>query len=142
MNKSYSALRSLKTFEERFDYLRTGSIVGEDTFGFDRYLNQKLYNSKEWKRVRDFVIIRDEGCDLGIFDRQIFDRIVIHHINPISADDVINNDKKVFDPDNLICVSERTHRAIHFGNSDMLIPSLFDERTPYDTTPWKHRQGR
>jgi hypothetical protein len=128
---------SFHTFEERYEYLRLGSKVGEATFGYDRYLNQILYKSPEWRRFRDEIIIRDNGCDLGCLDRELRERIIVHHINPISVEDVINRSPKVFDPENVICVSHNTHEAIHYGNEDLLVKNPI-ERRPNDTCPWRH----
>lgn len=135
--KSYSELMSFPTFEERYEYLRIGSRVGEATFGYDRYLNQILYKSPEWRRFRDEIIIRDNGCDLGCPDRELHERIIVHHINPITVEDVVNRSPKVFDSENVICVSHNTHEAIHYGNEDLLIKDPV-ERKPYDTCPWRH----
>lgn len=137
--KSYSELKKLKTFEERYEYLRLKGSVGEDTFGSKRYLNQILYKSKEWKQARDKVIIRDNGCDLGIEGRDILkpNKVLIHHINPITVDDILNRDSKVFDQNNLITVSHRTHEAIHYGDSNLLIKDPIT-RHANDTCPWKH----
>jgi hypothetical protein len=136
--KTYSELSKLKTFEDRFQYLRLDGIVGEETFGFDRYLNQILYQSKEWKRCRRDIIIRDEGCDLGCEGFEIHGRILIHHINPITVDDIVNRNPKVFDPENLILTSHNTHQAIHYGNEDLLIRAPI-ERSKYDTCPWRRK---
>ena len=135
--KSYHELILLPTFEERFEYLRLNGIVGEETFGMDRYANQTLYRSYEWKKVRDKVILRDKGCDLGIEDREIFRDILIHHINPITLEDIVNRDPKVFDLDNLISTNKMTHNAIHFGNLDLLTTAPI-ERSRFDTAPWRH----
>ena len=134
--KSYKELRRLKTFEERFNYLKLGGLVGQETFGFDRYLNQILYRSREWKRVRDQVTIRDDGCDLGIPDRHIYTRITIHHLNPITLDDVKQRADCVFDLDNLICTSQNTHNAIHYGDEGLLV-IMPKERTRNDTCLWR-----
>lgn len=131
---SYSELISFKTFEKRFDYLKLSGCVGESTFGSHRYLNQALYHSKEWLRLKDEIIIRDDGCDLGVDGFQIMDRIYIHHLNPITIDDVLNRSRKVMDPDNLICVSFNTHQAIHYGDKSLL--NLLVERKPGDTKLW------
>lgn len=136
--KTYSELSKLKTFEDRFQYLRLDGIVGEETFGFDRYLNQILYQSKEWKRCRRDIIIRDEGCDLGCEGFEVHGRILIHHINPITVDDIVNRNPKVFDPENLILTSHNTHQAIHYGNEDLLIRAPI-ERSKYDTCPWRQK---
>lgn len=133
---TYSKLIELPTFTERFDYLSLKGVVGESTFGGSRYLNQLFYNSKEWKEVRDIVIMRDEGCDLGCLDRPITGTIYIHHINPIRKEDILTRSWKVLDPENLICVSFNTHQAIHYGDRSILIPDLV-ERYPNDTCPWK-----
>ena len=137
MNRTYTELSKLKTFEERYEYLKLEGNVGEDTFGFDRYINQKFYRSPEWKRVRDFVITRDSGCDLGIAGREILERkIIVHHMNPIKKDDIIYKSDYLLNPDYLICVSERTHNGIHYGN-DYLYEEEVIERKPNDMCPWK-----
>lgn len=135
--RTYSQLVKLPTFEERFEYLKLDGIVGGDTFGFDRYLNQKFYRSVEWKRIRDQVILRDNGCDLGIEDRQLFDRIVIHHMNPMNVGDLVNHMDLLMNPEFLICTSHDTHNAIHYGDDSKLTKSKLVERTPNDTCPWK-----
>lgn len=134
--KSYQELSRLKSFEDRFDYLKLTGIVGETTFGFDRYLNQAFYRSKEWRNVRREVIIRDEGCDMGHPDHPINGRVIIHHINPVSLEDLDEGSDILLDPNNLVCVSETTHNAIHFGDSTLL-PEPYVERSKYDTCPWK-----
>lgn len=134
--RTYSELITLPTFEERFRYLQLKGRVGEDTFGFDRYLNQKFYRSAEWKRIRDFVIIRDNGCDLGIEDRVIYGKVLIHHMNPISEYDIIHATDALINPEYLICVTHNTHNAIHYGDEDLLTLTPI-ERTPNDTCPWK-----
>lgn len=136
MIKTYSELITLPTFEERFLYLKLDSLVGVPTFGYSRYLNQTLYKSKEWKRFRRQMIIRDNGCDLGIEDRPLFDHIILHHLNPISEADIINRSPSIFDPENIICTCLRTHNAIHFGDMDFEL-NAFEERKPNDTCPWK-----
>lgn len=135
--RNYTELMQLPTFEERFEYLRLDGEVGEETFGFDRYINQSFYRCGEWKRVRDQVIIRDNGCDLGIPDRQLNERIIIHHMNPITIEDLVNKREYLMDPEYLICVSRQTHNAIHYGDESQLIPSTLIERSPNDTCPWK-----
>lgn len=135
--KTYSELMRLHTFEDRFNYLSLKGSVGEDTFGFDRYLNQAFYRSAEWKRVRDQVIIRDNGCDMGIEDAPIFGRVYIHHMNPLTREDIINSTDYLLNPEYLICVSHDTHNAIHYGSFDILPSKSFVERSPNDTTPWK-----
>lgn len=134
--KTYSELITLPTFEERFRYLQLSGCVGEETFGFDRYLNQNFYRSQEWKSIRDQVIIRDNGCDLGMDDREIQGRILIHHMNPISTHDVLAHSDFLLNPDYLICVSHKTHNAIHYGDESLLILAPV-ERTKYDTCPWR-----
>lgn len=134
--KKYSELSLLPTFEERFEYLKLGGMVGADTFGFDRIFNQKFYQSYEWKTVRNEIIIRDLGCDLGIEDRQIFGRILIHHMNPISLKDISDATKFLLNPEYLICVSHDTHNAIHYGDIRLVKKDLV-ERKPNDTCPWK-----
>lgn len=134
--KTYSELITLPTFEERFEYLQLKGIVGQETFGFDRYLNQILYNSKEWKHLRNEIIVRDNGCDLALEGFEIHGRILIHHINPITIDDAIKRREKVFDPENLICVTHNTHNAIHYGDKSLLITGPI-ERRANDTCPWK-----
>lgn len=134
--KCYSDLIALPTFKERYQYLRLKGSVGVDTFGFDRYLNQNFYRSAEWRRIRDHVIVRDNGCDLGIEDRMIPGRILIHHMNPITEKDIIHRSEILMDPEFLICVSHNTHNAIHYGDESLLIPELV-VRTKNDTCPWK-----
>ena len=134
--KTYSELITLPTFEERFEYLQLKGTVGQETFGFDRYLNQILYNSKEWKHLRNEIIVRDNGCDLALEGFEIYGRILIHHINPITIDDVIKRREIVFDPENLICVTHNTHNAIHYGDKSLLITGPV-ERIANDTCPWK-----
>ena len=136
--RTYSELSKLKTFEDRFQYLRLDGIVGEETFGFDRYLNQILYQSDEWKRRRRDIIIRDNGCDLGCEGFEVHGKILIHHINPITVDDIVNRNPKVFDPENLILTSHNTHQAIHYGNEDLLILAPI-ERSKNDTCPWRRK---
>lgn len=136
MIRRYSELIRLETFDERYEYLRIGGIVGEDTFGFDRYLNQEFYRSTEWRRVRRDVIARDMGCDLGIADREIYGKIIVHHMNPITVDDISEASEFLLNPDYLICTCELTHNAIHFGDKSLL-PQPPVERRPFDTCPWK-----
>ena len=131
----YSELRRCKTFEERFKYLQLKGVVGRSTFGFDRYINQKFYRSTEWKRVRNFVIVRDEGRDLGVADYEIHDQILIHHMNPITAEDINLSLDYILHPDYLITTSLNTHNAIHFGD-EKLLPKPFVERRPGDTKLW------
>ena len=136
--KTYSELSKLETYKERYQYLKLDGIVGEETFGFDRYLNQILYKSDEWKRCRRDIIIRDNGCDLGCEGFEVHGRILIHHINPITVDDIVNRNPKVFDPENLILTSHNTHQAIHYGNEDLLIRAPV-ERSKNDTCPWRQK---
>lgn len=134
--KTYSELITLPTFEERFRYLRLRGAVGEDTFGFDRYLNQTFYRSAEWKRVRDLVIIRDNGCDLALEGHEIYGKILIHHMNPITVKDIRTASELLLNPDYLICVTHATHNAIHYGDEHLLVKAPI-ERTPNDTCPWR-----
>ena len=136
MRLNYKDLSKLNTFEGRFRYLQLSGKVGVETFGFDRYLNQRFYKSAEWKRVRDTVIMRDNGCDLGIKDRVIFGKVLIHHMNPIAVTDLDNCSDILLNPDYLITVSLTTHNAIHFGDENLLI-RVPKERKPNDTCPWK-----
>ena len=136
--RTYSELIKLPTFEERYEYLKLGGTVGEDTFGFDRYLNQIFYTSDEWKSVRSFVITRDQGCDLGISDREIRgDRILVHHMNPITKEDILNRSDILLNPEYLITTVKNTHDAIHYGDSELLYQGPV-ERTKNDTCPWRH----
>ena len=136
MNKSYLELITLPTFSERYKYLKIGGRIGEETFGFDRYLNQVLYRSPEWKRFRRDIILRDNACDLGCDGYEIYGKLLVHHINPITIEDVINRNQCVFDPNNVISTSMNTHNAIHYGDIDLLISEPI-ERSKYDTCPWK-----
>ena len=134
--RTYSDLILLPTFLERYRYLRLGGNVGLETFGHNRYLNQILYTSDRWRSFRDKIIIRDNGCGLGMEGFEIYDRILVHHINPITVEDVLNENPKVFDPDNVICTSHNTHQAIHYGDENLLIIEPA-ERFRNDTCPWK-----
>lgn len=134
--KSYDALIKLPTFEERFEYLKLSGNVGQLTFGYDRYLNQVFYRSSEWKKFRREIILRDQGCDLGMPDREIFEKIEIHHINPITIEDIENGSSMLLDYDNVICTSPMTHKAIHYGDISLL-PRDPIERKPNDMCPWK-----
>lgn len=134
--KSYRELLTFSTFKERYEYLRLNGIVAQETFGYERYLNQTLYRSKEWKSFRQQIIIRDCGCDLALEDYTIYGKILIHHLNPITVRDVIDRSSAVFDPDNVVCVSFDTHNAIHYGDASLLV-TLPPERTVNDTCPWK-----
>lgn len=134
--RCYKELSRLKTFKERYEYLKLSGRVGESTFGYDRYLNQILYNSPRWKKVRDIVIIRDNGCDLGVEGYEINDKIIIHHMNPITVEDIEEENDDIFNPEFLISSSDRTHKAIHYSD-ESLLPQLPIERTPGDTCPWR-----
>lgn len=136
LDKTYNELISIPSFEERFEYLRLDGSVGERTFGSYRYLNQGFYTSREWKKVRDLVIIRDEGRDLAFEGREIHGRIIVHHINPITEESFMRNDPSILDPDNLVCVSHDTHEAIHYGDASLLMKDPVVRR-PNDTCPWK-----
>lgn len=135
MNRTYSELRRLLTFEDRFEYLRLGGAVGRATFGFERYVNQSFYRSAEWKRVRHQVIARDLGLDLGVEGHEIHDRVIIHHMNPMSVDEIENGEAHILDPNFLITTTHRTHNAIHYGDYSLL-PKPIVERRPGDTRLW------
>lgn len=135
--RTYSELITLPTFKERFEYLRLNGSVGEETFGFDRYLNQIFYRSQEWKSIRDYVIIRDNGCDLAAEGYDIYGKILIHHLNPIDTVDIIQNSKYLLDPEYLITTTHNTHNAIHYGDANLLISEPII-RTKNDTCPWRH----
>ena len=135
--RTYSDLITLPTFKERYEYLRLDGIVGEETFGFDRYINQIFYKSKEWLEVRDYVIIRDNGCNLGIEGHEIHNRILIHHMNPIRKEDILNRSDILLNPEYLITTTKRTHDAIHYGDKNISLDTLI-ERIKNDTCPWKH----
>ena len=136
--RTYSELIQLKTFEERFEYLKIGGTIGIETFGHDRYLNQKFYTSYEWRQFRKQIILRDNGCDLGIDGLDIYGPIFIHHINPINIEDLLENKIEfLLNPEYAICCSDLTHKAIHYSNADIL-PKGPIEMTKYDTCPWKH----
>ena len=134
--RTYSELITIPTFEERFEYLKLNGSVGLETFGHDRYLNQILYNSPEWRRFRPEIIVRDNGCDLACEGYEIFGKILIHHINPITAQDILNRNPKVFDPENVITTVHNTHNAIHYGDENLLITAPI-ERSRNDTCPWR-----
>ena len=134
---TYSELITLPTFDERYNYLKLVGVVGADTFGFDRYLNQRFYRSVEWKRARDFVIARDMGCDLGIPGREIQDKIYVHHMNPMSVKDIVDGDTHIINPEFLITVSFDTHNAIHYGDERLLHRKDLIVRSQNDTCPWK-----
>lgn len=134
--KTYSELITFPTFHERFEYLKIGGSVGTETFGLDRRINQIFYQrSEEWKSIRDYVIIRDNGCDLGVEGYDIHTRVIVHHINPLLIEDFTYRSKYLLDPEFLICTSHNTHNAIHYGDDSLLYTSLI-ERKPNDTSPW------
>lgn len=135
--RTYSELIRLKTFEERFEYLKLDGIIGRETFGFDRYLNQMFYTSIEWKKFRRDIILRDNGCDLAIPGLDIVGKIFIHHLNPITKEDILNRTEYLMNPEFVICSSKLTHDAIHYGDSDLL-PKGPIERKRNDTCPWRH----
>jgi hypothetical protein len=133
--RCYSELRRLESFDERFDYLNLQGVVGETTFGFDRWINQKFYTSREWRSIRHEVILRDNGCDLGVADYEIHTDLLIHHMNPVSKDELLNGIDVALDPEFLITTSKRTHNAIHYGNTNLL-PKVVLTREPGDTRLW------
>lgn len=134
-SKSYAEMLDLETFLDRFEYLRLDGVVGDPTFGSKRHINQSFYRSREWKRARDLVVLRDNGCDLGVYGCEINGALVIHHINPIGLDDIVHGHEWVLDPNNLITTTKATHNAIHYGDSSLLrVP--YKARTPGDTRLW------
>ena len=133
--RSYAEMAKLDTFEERFDYLSLQGVVGQSTFGFDRYINQMFYRSVQWKQIRDYVIVRDEGADLGIAGYEIYDRIIIHHMNPMTSDDITHGDSDILEPEFLITTTHRTHNAIHYGDKGLLREPM-KKRTRGDTRLW------
>lgn len=135
MTKTYSDLVRLDSFEERFEYLKLGGGVGRSTFGFDRHINQRFYTSREWHDVRDYVIFRDEGCDLGVPGYEIHVKPLIHHMNPMVVDDIIHGETWILDPEFLITTTHHTHNAIHYGGENSY-PKVVTERTPRDTKLW------
>lgn len=135
MIRAYSELRTLHTFEERFEYLKLGGAVGRSTFGFDRHINQTFYKSWAWKRARDAVIVRDLGCDLGVEGYEIFADMLIHHVNPMNVDDILHGEEWLIDPEYLITTTQGTHNAIHFG-TDLQFPKVVVDRLPGDTKLW------
>lgn len=137
MLRTYTELSKLNSFLERYEYLRLGGKVGEETFGFDRYLNQIFYKDPEWLEARDNVIIRDGGCDLGMSDREIRGKILVHHMNPVTKEQILRRDPVLFDPEYLICTIKSTHDAIHYGDETLLMLDPI-VRTKNDTCPWKH----
>ena len=136
MIRTYSELKTYKTFIDRYNYLKLRGSVGIETFGYDRYLNQVLYRSRRWRRTRDGIILRDNGCDLGIEGYDIYDKIIIHHMNPLTIEDIEDDVDDIYDPEFLISVSFNTHQAIHYGD-ESLLPKEPIERKPYDTCPWR-----
>lgn len=137
MTRTYSELSTIKTFKARFAYLKLDGVVGKTTFGFDRYLNQALYTSLRWRKVRNDIIIRDNGCDLGVEGYEITDDILVHHMNPLTVEDIEQERDSIFDPEFLICTCRLTHNAIHYGDENLLPQAIFVERAPNDTCPWK-----
>ncbi len=135
MTKTYSSLVQLPTREERYQYLRVSGTVCDLTFGYSRYLNQALYKSSKWKHTRDLVIVRDEGCDMAMSEFRIFNKIIVHHINPLTVQDLTTNSSGIYDLENLVCVSMETHNAIHYGDKNQLT-SAYTERSKNDTCPW------
>lgn len=136
MVKTYSELSKLTSFEDRFRYLKLDGIVGETTFGFDRYLNQLFYQSQKWKKIRDEVIVRDSCCDLGVEGYEIYKYAMIHHMNPITIKDIQEESEYLLNPEYLITTTQKTHNAIHYGDEDLLI-TMPVERTKNDTCPWR-----
>ena len=134
--RSYSEIITIDNFLDRFNYLKLGGSVGAETFGFDRYINQRFYTSREWMRVRDFIITRDFGCDLGVYGYEIYDKVYVHHMNPINANDIKMNTDILLNPEYLITTSFNTHNAIHYGDINLL-DICYNERYPNDTCPWK-----
>lgn len=135
LNRSYTELSRINTFEERFEYLKIGGSVGRATFGFERHLNQTFYTSPEWKQTRHIVIARDLGCDLGIEGFEVYDRIIIHHMNPITPDDINSRNMDILNPEYLISTAHKTHNAIHYGDITN-VPTNFVDRRPGDTKLW------
>jgi len=133
--RTYQELKHLETFEDRYDYLELRGVVGESTFGFDRWLNQRFYTSREWRQVRDYVILRDDGCDLGVPGYEIELRLLMHHINPLTPKDIENGEDWILDPEFLITTSKRTHNAIHYGDRSLL-PQPVVDRGRGDTRLW------
>ena len=135
MTRTYTELMRIPTFEERFEYLKLSGRVAKETFGFDRWLNQVFYRSPQWRQLRNQIIIRDNGCDLGIPGREIYDKIYVHHMNPLLKDDIVNKTEYLTNPEYLICVSHMTHEAIHYGDANLLMRDPV-ERKPGDTILW------
>jgi len=139
-SKSYRELRRLETFEERFRYLSLRGEIGVSTFGYDRWLNQRFYTSREWRQLRDHIIVRDEGCNLGVIGYEIHDKILVHHMNPVIIDDLVAGEDSLLDPDNLITTTHQTHNAIHYGD-ESLLPRKHVDRTFGDTQLWTRRRS-
>lgn len=137
MIRTYSELVTFPTFEERYKYLKLDGVIGEDTFGFDRYLNQKFYHSSIWRRIREDVILRDNGCDLATPGYDIVGHITIHHLAPITKEDIIKQSEFLLNPEFLVCVSDNTHKAIHYGDERKLVKNQIITRTANDTCPWR-----
>lgn len=137
MIRTYTELIKLPTFEERFEYLKLNGAVGNQTFGYDRYLNQNFYRSSMWRQLRHKIILRDMGCDLGVEGYEIYGKVIIHHMNPITANDIEESSIYLMNPEYLICVSNETHQAIHYGDKSLLREMEVIERRPNDTSPWK-----
>ena len=135
--RTYSELITIPTFKGRYEYLRLKGIIGEETFGFDRYLNQSFYRSREWMDIRDYVSVRDNGCDLGMPGHEIHGRILIHHMNPITKEDILRRSEFLLDPEYLISTIKLTHDAIHYGDENLLMDEPI-VRTKNDTCPWRH----
>lgn len=136
MIRTYSELIEIPTFEERYRYLKLSGTVGEDTFGFKRWLNQEFYRSADWLRFRDRIILRDVGCDLAVEGFEIYGSVIIHHLNPITYEDILNQDPCIFDPNNVVCTKLSTHNAIHYGDETLLLNPQ-SVRTKNDTCPWR-----
>lgn len=137
MIRTYSELSQMASFKDRFEYLSLDGAVGTETFGFDRYINQQFYRSQEWKRIRNEIIVRDNGCDLGIEGFEIYGRIYIHHMNPIMLKDIVHQTDFLLNPEYLICTTHQTHNAIHYGDESLLSTLEPVQRTRNDTCPWK-----
>lgn len=138
MIRRYSELVKLCSFEDRYEYCRLASDIGSETFGFDRYMNQMFYSSKEWRDFRRHIIIRDNGLDLAFFDRPIIGKVFVHHLNPLTVEQLKLGGEDLFNPENFVCVSFDTHQAIHYGDKSLIIPSSFVTRKPNDTIPWRN----
>lgn len=134
--RTYSELITLNSFEDRYNYLKLDGSIGFNTFGFDRWMNQAFYRSKEWRDLRNYIIVRDGGCEMGLPGYEIGGKVFIHHMNPITPDDIKHSNDVLMDPDQLICVSQQLHNAIHYGSDELLIRPI-QERRPNDTIPWR-----